>query len=474
MRFPPIRFFYRFKKGLAKGPRGWLPWFPIILLSACLSGEGVQKRFTTEDKNIDGGMDYYDTSYLRYKDHVYKKDIRSVRFHQKGWEQGDPVIKKGKKERLVLSFDDMDGDSKDYRYRFIHCNANWKPSELQKNQYLQGYYEDRIVNDRFSFDTQHSYTHYQLEVPNEQIGITRSGNYLLYVFRDTGTIEPIITRRFMVVASQTVKVKGSIGRPTKMDRYDSGQQLRFKIRYPDRDIPNPMRSLSVVVQQNSRWDNAVYDPPVSAIRKNEIVMGEQGDATIFDALNEFRAFDTKFLSGNAQQVRAVERDSNNNEHVHLKIDQVRGSKGYYSEKDINGHSLIRVREASDPALSAEYVRVHFTLERDAPLQKGPVYIFGEISDYRCLPRFQMEYDREAGAYRKSLLLKQGYHEYLYAYLPDRKGHARFGPLEGNFFETENAYRILVYYQGQTDRADRLIGMKRFNSRKDKDKIRPGR
>lgn len=447
---------------------------PTFLLLACFPDGVGQKRFSSEGRDDKGGSDYYDASYLRYEDHVYQDRIKTVRFHQKGWEQGDPVIEKGKGEKLVLSFDDLEADQKDYEYRFIHCDADWEPSSLQENQYLDGFFEDRLPSGNFSFDTEVPYTHYRLEVPNDRIGVTRSGNYLLYVFRDTGDIEPVLSRRFMVTSPRNVEIEGSVGRPTKMDRYDSGQQLRFKIAYPDRDIPNPKRSLSVVVQQNGRWDNAVHDPPISSIRKDAVVMGERGDATIFQGMNEYRAFDTKILSGNAQGVSAVERDSSGTEQIRLKKDQVRGPKGYYANKDINGHSMIRVREASDPALSGEYVRVHFRLERAAPLTNGTVHVFGSMSDHRCLPAYRMEYDRRASAYRTSILLKQGYHEYLYAYLSDKSDQAGFGELEGNFYETENDYRVLVYYRGQTDRADRLIGVESFDSRKDKGGLSPGK
>lgn len=431
-------------------------------------------RFVEGKNSKEEHADYFDKNYLRFKDHVYQPYIKTVRFHQKGWEQGAALIESGSDERLVLSFDDLEGDVKDYRYRFIHCNADWEASSLQESEYLDGFFEDRIVDDRFSFGTEEAYTHYELQVPNERIRLDRSGNYLLYVYRDTGNIEPVLTRRFMVVSPKTVEIQGSIDRSTKMDRFDSGQQLRFQVRYPNRDIPNPMRSLTVVVQQNGRWDNAVYDPPVSAMKKNGIAMGGQGDATIFGGMNEFRSFDTKFLSGDAQQVKAVKRDSNGVEEVFLNRDRVRGPKGYYSEKDINGGSYIRVREASDPELSAEYVKVHFTLERAVPLRDGTVHIFGQISDLRFPTGYRMQYDEKAGAYKATLYLKQGYHEYLYAYLPDAAPHARFEELEGNFYETENDYRVMVYYRSNSDQADRLVGVKRFNSRKDKGEGLQGR
>jgi hypothetical protein len=42
-------------------------------------------------------------------------------------------------------------------------------------------------------------------------------------------------------------------------------------------------------------------------------------------------------------------------------------------------------------------------------------------------------------------------------------------LDGNYYETENLYTILVYYKSFTDRSDQLIGVATFDSRTD----RPG-
>ena len=39
-------------------------------------------------------------------------------------------------------------------------------------------------------------------------------------------------------------------------------------------------------------------------------------------------------------------------------------------------------------------------------------------------------------------------------------------LDGNYYETENLYTILVYYKSFIGRADELIGVATFNSRAD--------
>jgi len=52
--------------------------------------------------------------------------------------------------------------------------------------------------------------------------------------------------------------------------------------------------------------------------------------------------------------------------------------------------------------------------------------------------------------------KLGYYSYQYLWmLPD--GTIRTMPTEGDFYQTENSYQMLVYFRGQGERTDRLVG-----------------
>lgn len=68
----------------------------------------------------------------------------------------------------------------------------------------------------------------------------------------------------------------------------------------------------------------------------------------------------------------------------------------------------------------------------------------------------MEYADEDLSYQLTLPLKEGYYSYQYLLL-DSNGKAHPLPSEGNFFQTENTYQGLVYYRGNGDRTDRLLG-----------------
>jgi hypothetical protein len=76
----------------------------------------------------------------------------------------------------------------------------------------------------------------------------------------------------------------------------------------------------------------------------------------------------------------------------------------------------------------------------------------------------MVFNADRGAYEKTLFLKQGYYNYMYATLPvGKSGYPNMSQTEGNFWGAENNYIILVYYKSFGARADELIGYTSINS-----------
>ena len=78
---------------------------------------------------------------------------------------------------LELSFDDLEGDQKDYYYKIEQMNYDWTPSSLLASQYIEGFQSQIIFNVENSFNTFQNYTHYSVRFPNQNTRITKSGNY---------------------------------------------------------------------------------------------------------------------------------------------------------------------------------------------------------------------------------------------------------------------------------------------------------
>ena len=108
---------------------------------------------------------------------------------------------------------------------------------------------------------------------------------------------------------------------------------------------------------------------------------------------------------------------------------------------------------------ADYIFVHFTLPLAEPFFDGKIFLNGAFTYNQYNDYYQLKYDFDEKAYYTNILLKQGRYDYQYLFLPTNSAVAKYTPLENNFFETENDYRIYVYYRSFNDRYDRLLGYK---------------
>lgn len=407
---------------------------------------------------------YYEKNFLRYEDYTYKKNIRTVQLQKEDWEFSAPVIKLGSTEKLKLTFDDLDGESKSYKFTIIHCDANWMPSDrMLPSEYISGFFDDNINDYQYSKNTIQRYLHYELLFPTENLKPTKSGNYLLKVFLDYEQNDLILTKRFMVI-DERVNIIPDIHHATILDEYNYKQEIDFSIQTSGYQITNPYQDLKVVVMQNDRWDNAITKLKPIFVKDNELTYDHDQD-NVFSGGNEFRNFDIKSLRWNSEFVKSNSSDSAKKDHVYLFPGTKRNFLQYLSDRDINGKYKI-TRQESSPAASeteAEYVYVHFTLPMKEAAENGSLYVFGALSNWKYSNENKMHYNKTLGGYEATLYLKQGYYNYEYMYLNDNEKAGDESYIEGSHYETENDYVIYVYHKPINSNYDQLIGMKRFNS-----------
>jgi hypothetical protein len=391
---------------------------------------------------------------------VYYDGIRTVRMYPSKNPLELPIVRL-EGGTLELHFDDMYEGASDYHYTIIHCNADWTPSNLTKSDYIDGYQEYFLSDFDYSFNTFVPYTHFRLRLPNKNMQFTISGNYLIVVY-EKGAQYPVLTRRFMVYESFTT-IEGFIRRPTELDRMNTHQQVHFRISHPGYIIPDPQRDLSVTVLQNQDWTKVITNIDPQFIHNDQLIF-ERDKGNSFPGGNEFRFFDTKNLMVLTQNIRKIDIDSIFN--VFLAIDPLRYKGPYVYWDDINGMYVVRRQDAPNSDVSADYALVDFFLESPRKLP-GDVYVFGELSDWKLKDEFKLTYNSERFAYQGKILIKQGYYNYHYVTaIPSPDGgkyHASLDFTEGNHWETENAYHVLVYHREIGIRYDRLIGYKRFQS-----------
>jgi len=407
--------------------------------------------------------DYFKSNFLRYEDFVYDENIKTVLLHNTASQLTNPIIPLNSGEILKLTFDDFRIQPRDYYYSFIHCNANWTPSDLKNNEFIDGYFEDIIFDYHYSINTDIPYLNYQLTFPNEHVKFTKSGNYIIKVYEVGKENEPILTKRFMLYES-LVSISIDTKRATSVEYQFSKQEVDFKIDHTGYQILDPFRSLNVVVMQNFRWDNAIYNLQPRFIKDN-LLDFDYDQENNFDGNNEFREFDLKSIR---YQTMNVERIQYNNEKkindVFLVFDDNRSYKKYYTRPDLNGNFLIKRNEGENSHVEADYVNVHFTLANVMPFADGNLYLFGKFTDWKFKEEFKMNYDSISSSYKNEVLLKQGYYNYVYCLLKDgSKNVGDISAVEGTHMLTENDYSILVYHRLPNQIYDRLIGFHTANT-----------
>ncbi len=440
--------------------------FICVMLAFVFSGSMVYAQVERKSQDSE---DYYDQAFFRYEDFIYDASIASVLFHRNGFELSGPIMQFNSDEQLRLSFDQLDHDYQLWQYTVIHCDALWNPTDLWQNEYIAGFTEGYIRDYAYSFNTLQEYTHYELIFPNNEFQFTLPGNYLLKVYPDGDADHPIITRRFMVV-DQRVTIEALIKQSSVVDQYFTHQEVQFSILNPSYPILDP-RELKVVILQNDRWDNAIWGLEPLMLRHNEIDYHYTDGRNAFEGGNEFRYFDIKSLRYHSERIAAIEH-RRDGYFVKLLPDAVRASKPYITYGDINGKHLIQTEDAPDVSIEGEYVWVDFFLPYQTPFTDGGVYIMGDLTYWQfsalanapqaAFGKAQMKYNFARQGYEARLYLKQGYYNYLYAFLPNGSTKADLSRLEGTHYQTRNRYTILVYYREQGTRFDRLIGTEVIN------------
>ncbi|HKK10337.1 MAG TPA: DUF5103 domain-containing protein [Bacteroidales bacterium] len=403
--------------------------------------------------------DYYQENYFRYSNHIYDTNIHSLQLHRVGEPLSHPVIDMGNRKKMLrLSFDDFRNNVVDYQYQFIHCNADWKPSELLPSDYLTGFDDDYIEEYEFSYNTRQPYIHYSLAFPQEDMMPVISGNYLLKVYPEGQPEDIILTARFMI-ADEKVAISANVKQATAPTKMEEWQEVDFTINTKSFYVANPSKNLKVVVQQNNREDNKISGLKPRSIDGNKLLYDYE-DQNLFRGGNEFRYFDIQNFKYQSDQVRRIDIFNQLNK-VILYADKQRTFSPYVFYDDINGRRLIRTTEYENTAIEADYAEVQFLLPMDAPLVTGGIYIMGELTQWEFNKKSRMTYNYNSKAYETTLYLKQGYYNYMYAFLENGKEQANVRLLENSFSETSNQYTIYVYYRKPGTYQDQLIGMETF-------------
>jgi hypothetical protein len=387
---------------------------------------------------------------LVLQDMTYEPQIKTVQCYPNQPTEGNtllPAVARLDNQNLLLEFDDLREQKNNYYVKFIHCNFDWSKSGLMDLDFMHDYNE-YIINDySYSINTHIPYLHYRYPIPAVKI----PGNYVVIVYRNGNRQDLVLSRRIMVfdtrmdlIPDDQISGLGNIR--------NTNQSLNFALNYGRTEVINPLGSIHVTIRQNQRWDNVKQDIKPSFLREdiNQIEFRTYDMDKTFLAGNEFRFVDFRSLNYPGQNTASLDK-SHKPFDLYVNADANRGSQAYSQYPDMNGCFTIDNSDYSqEPLISSNYLQVNFALNSQ-PI-KGDVYIIGAFNGWARNAENKMTYNQ--GMYSQRILLKQGFYNYQYWVDSDA---ADGNQVEGNYYQTENLYEVLVYYRPFQPNADLLVG-----------------
>jgi len=381
--------------------------------------------------------------------------IKSITFKSNSSNLGElPILKLG--ETFYLEFDALVDDERDFYYKIEHYDYDWKESVLVKPEFLLGVDNFRIQDYTNSFNTFQMYSHYKLSIPNQQTkSLKVSGNYIISIYNTSGDL--VFSRKFMMyegIVTPSIVIK----RSRDVSTIETTQTVDIEIT-TGTQINNPLQTVKTRIIQNRNLNTAISNLKPQYTIGNKLIYRYVKE-TAFPAGNEYLFFETKDVRAATMRVQAIALEDIYQSYLFTDIP--RNNVPYTYNPDINGQFKIVAIDRDDVSIEADYVQVHFSLKYPELTSGEQIYIYGNYNNYALTDTNKMMFNAKSGLYENSMRLKQGFYNYKYVIL-NKNGTLNEGAISGNFWQTENNYKVLVYYRDLGARYDRIIGFNEVSS-----------
>jgi len=373
------------------------------------------------------------------------EDIRSVQLFR-GSAGTAPIIELNSSQRLTLRFDDLGIDTDMFRVEVTHHQSDWADSGLLPNFYLRGFQTDYFGEGTKARPQNPSYLSYSYTFPNERMGITRSGNYMIHVYRQYSN-QKLFSMPFLVIESDGVSEILLEELFNQDARYLRHHQLFARYKYEKTSII-PQVDLTVWFVQNQFW--------AQARKADQQDFSEQFNARLY--LSRDRAF-----------IGAVEFYDLNLANIDRYSTQIIDFEQRFNiplvtlNRDVVNLSIApqlrRSRLTTSPSSNyeARYALVRFQLEmNESERPYGDIYLIGGFNQWGIQEANKMTWNEGSGMYIGEAVVKEGQYAYKYAVLEGNRVNDTL--LDASFASTRQEYHALVYLRDQTFQVDRLVGV----------------
>jgi len=400
---------------------------------------------------------------LAQVDKITDPAIQTVLAYPKGKPLALPVIGLNTQDELLIQFDDLSANYKQYYFTIELRDIHWQPIPLNPFDYTRGLTQNNIRDYTISSIAQQAYYHYSFTFPTASCRPSKSGNYLMKVYRQGRPNELVFTKRFFVV-EQEVPVIASIQEPFDEAISKSHQKIQVQLDVKNIQLQQP-EMLQVGVVQNTRYNDMLISNAPSFIRGNQLEYNADRDF-VFPAGKESRWLDLQNLRFKTDRIDSIQQLGHGSRII-VKTDQSRAGIPYFTFRDLNGQYMITNTESIRSEDQNDYAQVIFTYlpKNGLPYPEKSLYIAGALTGNVLDTNASMQWNSARKQYEKRLNLKQGYYSYNYILRANQSPNPMhdFMWTEGDHWETENSYTIFVYFRAPGSRYDQIIGYIPLNS-----------
>ena len=423
----------------------------LVLLNTC----SVNRKLQSVNDYYVNSEDKENTSLLKkeefpFEQKIFSKDFKSLTFRTRSLILGEPLYDMNSKIPIIINFDLLRNHGESIQYEIIHCNKDWKKSDVLTMDAIDGFDLDYIDNQEISYGPVQQYVNYSFELPNDNTDFLVSGNYIIKIFIEGKPENPLATLKFYV-SEQISTINFLVDKSRDVEQSKYLQAFELECTYNSSDIVDPYENISINIQQNHQEFDQYWLSGPNFIKENKLVFLPSEDQT-FNGSNEFRFFDMSSFRNGSQRIENINfNDTIFN--INLKKDVRRSYKQYLQYKDMNGRFFIRTYDFDDANSQSEYGMVNFRL----PMKQNnndSIYLFGQLTNWAIDNNFLMTYDSINNYYQNKSLFKQGYYNYIYVVKTSNGISTR--KIEGAHFESNNEYILKMYYKDPLNLFDRIL------------------
>ncbi len=394
---------------------------------------------------------------VRFCTQIYDKNIRTLQVLPNGESLVLPIVELGSADEIVVSFDELSYEASNFYYKIVHCDAYWEESDLASMEYLDGFDGGIIDIYDYSVNTTVNYIHYTLQLPNDDVQLKLSGNYAVVIARDGDFENGVVATACFSLVEPMVDINVEVNGRTMKELNGRYQAVALDVMVEGVESQDKMQDFIVVVRQNNRLDNEAYLTRPTYVNGGRLRY-ENREELIFEGGNQYRSIDfsSRYTYGSGIDHIEFDRDMY---HVVLEADASRANNKEAYAMDAHGGYVINLQKNNYPDTEADYMWVHFYYPAEVPYLEGRMYILGDLTHNLSGEDSEMVYDASERCYVRSLLLKQGGYNYVYALKAKNRDELSVMQTEGSFWESRNKYDVMVYYRPFGARYDRLVGMR---------------